>query len=196
LHFVSNRSILSPQVIDLEYWQSDVRPLSQKDGIIRLVHAPSSRRKKGTDFIEQAVLELKQEGLNIELILAEKLPHHRILELYAQADIGIDQVLYGWHGKVSVELMALGKPVICNIDPEWRKVRPDLPIVHGEPTNLKEVIRSLATNEEWRKKLSIESKAYVRKYHDVERVVDELFEMYGLPYKTQEKQDIPDAVTW
>lgn len=196
LHFVSKRSVLSPQVIDLNYWKSEAIPLSQKDGIIRLVHAPSSRRKKGTDFIEQAIKELQEEGLNIELLMAEKLPHDRILELYAQADIGIDQVLYGWHGKVSVELMALGKPVICNIDPELRKYRPDLPIVHAAPTNLKQVIKELSYNKELRERLGRESVKYVQIYHDVEKVVDDLLAFYNLNYKTLQKNEIPDAKTW
>lgn len=196
LHFVSQRSVLSPQVIDLNYWRSEAMPISPKDAIIRIVHAPSSRRKKGTDFIEQAIKELQEEGLKIELLMAEKLPHDRILELYAQADIGIDQVLYGWHGKVSVELMALGKPVICNIDPELRKYRPDLPIVHADPANLKQVIQTLVTDKKLRARLGSDSIAYVQRYHDVERVVDDLLEYYGLDYKSQHKNEITDAKTW
>jgi nucleoside-triphosphatase THEP1 len=60
---------------------------------------PQVAGKKGTDFIEQSVDELKQKGYKVELVLAEKLPHHKIRELYEISDIGIDQVLYGWHGK-------------------------------------------------------------------------------------------------
>jgi glycosyltransferase involved in cell wall biosynthesis len=185
LHFVSQRSILSPQVIDLNYWKCDNDPsaLSHSDGIIRVVHAPSSRRKKGTDFIELAVSELKADGVPIELLLAENLPHDEIRDIYAKADIGIDQVLYGWHGKVSVELMALGKPVICNIDPELRKFRSDLPIVHGDPSNLKQVIKALASDKDLRYRLGLEGISYVQRNHDVERIVDELLDLYGIEKK-------------
>jgi len=107
LHEVVPNAVLSPQVVDMSYWQPTRQPQSLQDGIVRIVHAPSSRRKKGTDFVEQSIAELKAKGLPVELVLAENLPHHKIKELYEISDIGLDQVLYGWHGKVSVELMAL-----------------------------------------------------------------------------------------
>lgn len=188
--------ILSPQIIDRQYWAVTRRPLSEQDGIIRIVHAPSSRRKKGTDFIESAIENLKGKGFKVELILAENLPYHKIKELYEISDIGIDQVLYGWHGKVSVELMALGKPVVCNISHDLRRYRPDLPIVHGEPKNLEAVLEELITNEDKRRELGKCSIEYVARYHDVERVVDELLDLYGISIKTKIKQQIKDPKTW
>lgn len=190
------QATLSPQVIDLNYWTTTRRPLSEQDGIIRIVHAPSSRRKKGTDFIEESIARLKNRGLPVELVLAEKLPHHKIKELYETSDIGIDQVLYGWHGKVSVELMALGKPVICNINPDYRKHRPDLPIVHGDPTNLEQVIEGLVKDADLRLALGAQSREYVARYHDVEGVVDELLRLYGVEEKTNVQQSVENAAMW
>lgn len=196
LHFVSHKSLLSPQVVDLNYWHSVSNPLSEKDEIIRFVHAPSSRRKKGTDFIESIFEELIKEGYNIELILAENLPHYKILELYSKADVGIDQVLYGWHGKVSVELMALGKPVICNIDESLRIHRPDLPIIHADPSNLKKVILDLVLDVNLRKNIGILGFNYVRMYHDVEIVVDQLLQLYGFDEKTYKTEFVTNAKQW
>ncbi len=173
-------ALLSPQVIDMQYWTATKRPLSEQDGITRIVHAPSSRRKKGTDFIEQAVFNLQQKGYPVELILAENLPHYKIKELYEISDIGIDQVLYGWHGKVSVELMALEKPVICNINEEWRSYRPDLPVLHADPGSLEQVLERLITNAALRKELGKRGREYVSKYHDVEVIVDQLLHLYEM----------------
>lgn len=197
LFAVVPEAILSPQVIDLAYWKASTQPLSEKDGVVRIVHAPSSRRKKGTDFIEHSIEELKRRGHAVELILAENLPAHKIKELYEQADVGIDQVLYGWHGKVSVELMALGKPVVCFIEPELLKYRPDLPIVSAQPANLTEVLEDLVVHAEKRKRIGQQSMAYVAKYHDVERVVDDLFQRYGMAretYKVDHLENVPQ--TW
>ncbi len=196
LHFVSKDSILSPQVIDLTYWTTSLEPLSKKDGIIRIVHAPSSRRKKGTDFIEEAMQELKNKGHKVELLLAENLPHNKIKEMYEISDIGIDQLLYGWHGKVSVELMALEKPVVCNINPEYGKYRPDLPIIHGDRQNIVEVLEDLIKNPGKRIEIGKISREYAAKYHDVEKVVDQLFEIYGFDESTYKKEKIEDATTW
>lgn len=187
---------LSPQVVDMNYWSATRRPLSETDGIIRIVHAPSSRRKKGTDFIEEAIGRLKNKGLPVELVLAEKLPHHKIKELYETSDFGIDQVLYGWHGKVSVELMALGKPVICNINPAYRKHRPDLPVVHGEPANLEQVIVELVKDVNLRLALGKQSYDYAARYHDVEVVADELLKLYGFEKTTNVQQYVEGAAMW
>jgi glycosyltransferase involved in cell wall biosynthesis len=189
-------AILSPQVIDTSYWTASRRPLSEQDGIVRIVHAPSSRRKKGTDFIEQAIQNLRQKGHKVELILAENLPHHKIRELYEQSDIGIDQVLYGWHGKVSVELMSLGKPVICNIREDLRQYRPDLPIVHADPQNLEQALEELVAKPELRASLGQKSRAYALCHHDVEVVADELLRLYGVKERSLVKDRIEGARTW
>lgn len=196
LHYVVPNAILSPQVIDLNYWQTTREPLSIKDGIVRIVHAPSSRRKKGTEFIEKAVVELQKKGYKIKLILAEKLPYDKIKELYEISDIGVDQLLYGWHGKVSVELMALGKPVICNINPKYGKYKPDLPIVHADPKSIISVLEDLVCNEAKRLEIGNKSKGYVAKYHDVEIVTDQLLSLYGFSEKTLKKEKIEFAKTW
>jgi glycosyltransferase involved in cell wall biosynthesis len=196
LHGVVPNAILSPQVIDMQYWQPTRQPQSLQDGIIRIVHAPSSRRKKGTDFIEKSIAELQAKGLPVELVLAEKLPHHKIRELYELSDIGLDQVLYGWHGKVSVELMALGKPVVCYINPEYRKYRPDLPIVSAGPAELTPVLQDLAKDTAKRAELGRRSREYVLRYHDVEVVVDQLFNLYGIAQKSRVQESVPNAKTW
>jgi len=196
LHFVSSASILSPQVIDMSYWTPTSEPKSVKDGIIRIVHAPSSRRKKGTDFIEIAVENLKKKGFNIQLLLVERLPHDKIKEIYEISDIGIDQILYGWHGKVSVEMMALGKPVVCYINPEYLKYRIDLPIVNSNKETLEQVLEELINNPSLRKKIGEKSREYALKYHDIEKVVDQLFEIYGLKEKTKRREFIDDAKVW
>jgi glycosyltransferase involved in cell wall biosynthesis len=196
LYFVSEKSVLSPQVIDLSYWRCNLKCKSEEDGIVRIVHAPSSRRKKGTDFIEKTVEKLKNNGFNVQLILAENLPHHKIKELYEISDIGLDQVLYGWHGKVSVELMALGKPVICNINPELRKYRPDLPIIHGDPQNLYGVLKELILDKSLREKIGKESAEYASKYHDVEMEVDELLKIYGINNTTFKLEKLENVKSW
>jgi len=49
-------------------------------------------------------------GYPVELVLIEKVPFHKVKTLNEFCDIGIDQLLYGWYGIVSIELRALGKP--------------------------------------------------------------------------------------
>lgn len=71
----------------------------------------SNKAKKGTEYIIKAVNELKNEGYKVNLILIENMPHKKVIEYYKNSDIVIDQLLIGWYGMVSIEGMALGKPV-------------------------------------------------------------------------------------
>ncbi|MBV6429335.1 MAG: hypothetical protein KIPDCIKN_03886 [Haliscomenobacter sp.] len=197
LHQVVPDALLSPQVIDLHYWQTKEPPLSVQDGIVRVAHAPTSRRKKGTEYLERAITNLQAKGLKVELLLAEKLQAQNIKGFYEQADIGVDQLLYGWHGKVSCELMAMQKPVICYIDPAYGKYRPDLPIVSATPQTIEQELEKLILSKSLRMELGNKGLEFVRQYHDVEKVVDELIELYGFEESSRRHNTIvEDAKTW
>jgi hypothetical protein len=78
-----------------------------------IVHAPSSRRRKGTDEVIAAC-----EGLDADLVLVEGLHHAEAFEQYRQADIVVDQLNAGWYGLFAIECMALGKPVVTFLHDE------------------------------------------------------------------------------
>jgi glycosyltransferase involved in cell wall biosynthesis len=180
---VTPEAVLVQQALRLDEWV----PSNNKgslDKTIRIAHAPTLRRKKGTEFIVDAVQRLKDEGLPVELILIENIPANQVKPLYESCDIIVDQVLYGWYGKVSIEAMALGKPAVCYIDPQWQPYRPDCPIVNAKPENLKENLQRLVENEELRHKLGETGMAYAKKYHDIKSITDQCLEIYTEAYKT------------
>jgi glycosyltransferase involved in cell wall biosynthesis len=170
---------LVQQAIRLDTWRPErPAPQSHDDGIIRIAHAPSMRRKKGTEFVERSVADLQSEGLPVELVLIEKVPFHEVKALYERCDIGVDQVLYGWYGKVSVELMALGRPVVCYIDPRWAHHRPDAPIVSAHPRDLTSQLRRLVADAALRAELGRRGRSYVKKHHDVRAIIDQCLDLY------------------
>jgi len=178
LHAAVPNSILVPQAIDLRVYEPQPYRKSP-DGVFRIAHAPSLRKKKGTEYIERAVAQLQSEGEKVELILIEKVPFQEVKAMYARSDLGVDQILFGWHGKVSLELMAMGKPVICYLDHDLvSRYRPDLPIINANPHNLVDVIRKTMADDALRERLSREGAEYVRRYHDVERIMDQCLEIY------------------
>ena len=78
-----------------------------------IVHAPSSRRRKGTDHVLRAC-----EGLDVELRIVEGVHHQEALARYRDADIVVDQLNAGWYGLFAIECMALGKPVVTFLHDE------------------------------------------------------------------------------
>jgi glycosyltransferase involved in cell wall biosynthesis len=171
-------AILVPQAIDLNEWEYS--PMISRQRPIKVMHAPSWRRKKGTDYIIAAIQYLKEKGYDIELVLAENVPHEKMKLLYQQAHIVVDQLLVGWYGNVSIEAMATGRPVICYIDDELRKkYRPDLPIISADPWSLTDKLVELIADPEQRLELGQRGREYVEKWHSVEKIVAQLLDIYN-----------------
>ena len=78
-----------------------------------ILHAPSSRRRKGTEHVVAAC-----EGLDADLEIVEGLPHDEAFERYRNADIVVDQLNAGWYGVFAIECLALGKPVVTFLHEE------------------------------------------------------------------------------
>ena len=143
-----------------------------------IVHAPSSRRRKGTEHVLAAV-----EGLDADLELVEGLHHHEAFERYKAADIVVDQLNAGWYGLFAIEAMALGKPVVTFLhDEAVRRTEQafglPVPIVSATADTLREALRPLVADAARRRELGAASRAYVERVHDVERVADRLLDLY------------------
>jgi glycosyltransferase involved in cell wall biosynthesis len=144
-----------------------------------ILHAPSSRRRKGTEHVLAAV-----EGLDAELVLVEGLDHREAFERYREADIVVDQLNAGWYGLFAIECMALGKPVVTFLREEARQrterelgVR--VPIVSASKDDLRARLEPLVADAAERRRIGAESRAYVEQVHDLERVADRLLALYS-----------------
>jgi glycosyltransferase involved in cell wall biosynthesis len=144
-----------------------------------VVHAPSDRRRKGTEHVVRAC-----EELGVELDVVERLPHHEARLRYERADIVVEQLNAGWHGVFALEAMALGKPVVTYLKgdavhrtEEAFGVR--VPIVSATKETLVEQLRPLVDSPAERRRIGAESRAYVERVHDIHKVADRLLELYS-----------------
>lgn len=97
-----------------------------------VVHCPSNPALKGTAVIEQAVAWLKQqEGREFVYRRVTGCSHEETLAAMRGADIVIDQALYPrLYCMVSIEAMALGRPVLAAVDRRTlARLPPDCPVV-------------------------------------------------------------------
>ena len=154
-----------------------VPPRDRKQPII--VHAPSSRRRKGTEHVIAAC-----GALDVDLRIVEGIPHDEALALYREADIVIDQLNAGWYGVLAIECLALGKPVLTYLFDDARAwteeaYGTEVPLVEVTAETLRERLGELvdAGPPEWRR-VGDASRAYVERVHDIERVADSLLELY------------------
>ncbi|MHC4114234.1 MAG: glycosyltransferase family protein [Planctomycetota bacterium] len=154
----------------------------KKDGEkpLRIVHASNHRMFKGTHFLIEAVENLKTEGVSIELILVEKVPNEKALDIYRSADIIFDQCLIGFHGYFALEGMAMGKPAMCFVrKPEEYLLHPEeCPIINTSVNTLRKDIQHFIDNREQLTDIGIKSRQYIEKYFTLEAFAGRLKEAY------------------
>ena len=149
-------------------------------GAPTIVHAPSHTGIKGTEFIEQVVKRLQSEGVEFRYRRVQGLSHDAALAvLRDEADIVVDQVLYGGFGTLSVEAMALGLPVCCYLMPRHvEEVYPDVPIVNVTVETLQEKLRWLVEDEDARDALGRKGRRYVENHFDRDTLNERLWRLY------------------
>ena len=144
-----------------------------------ILHAPSSRRRKGTEHVITAC-----EGLDAELVLVEGLHHDEAFERYRDADIVVDQLNSGWYGLFAIECMALGKPVVTFLHDEAvqrteKELDVHVPLVRATKDDLRARLEPLVASAAERRRVGAESRAYVERVHDLDRVADRLLALYS-----------------
>jgi len=144
-----------------------------------VLHAPSSRRRKGTEHVVAACKEL-----DVELEIVEGLDHREAFERYRRADVIVDQLNAGWYGVFAIEAMALGKPVVTFLHDEAVRRTEEafgvqVPIVGATKETLAEALRPLTESAGERRRVGAASRAYAEEMHGLERMTDRLLALYA-----------------
>jgi glycosyltransferase involved in cell wall biosynthesis len=174
IRWVPEAEVIPPGV-DLTRYEPGI-PESSRPVIL---HAPSSRRRKGTEHVIAACA-----GLDAELQLVEGLHHDEARERYRRADVVVDQLNAGWYGLLAIEAMALGKPVLTFLHDEAVRRTEEafgtrVPVVAVTKETLRDRLAELVADPERRRRIGAESRAYVERVHDVEKVTDRLLDLYA-----------------
>lgn len=159
-----------------------IYPSSHMNEPLKIVHAPNHRMFKGTAYLESAIIELREEGVPIELVMVERVPNVEALKIYQTADVIFDQCLVGFHGYFALEAMALGKPVMCFIrkPEEYLLHANECPIINTCVETLKNDLRLLVEQRETLPEIGRRGRRYIEKYHSFEAFAGRL----RMAYKT------------
>ncbi|MDA8887811.1 glycosyltransferase [Hellea sp.] len=164
------------RAIDLTLW-NNVGVEETNEPLI--VHAPSRRGVKGTEYVIKAVESLKKKGFKFKFQLVESMPHAEARAVYERADIIVDQLRIGWYGVLAVEAMALGKPVVAYIreDLEYT-LGSKPPVINANPYTIELALKDLITDYNYRKEMSMRARSYCEKVHDSNVVAKKLEKIY------------------
>jgi glycosyltransferase involved in cell wall biosynthesis len=175
IRWVPEAEVIPPGIDTRKYTPA---PPSDRERPV-VLHAPSSRARKGTEHIVAAC-----DGLDVELRIVEGLPHEEARKLYEDADIVVDQLNAGWYGLFAIESMALGKPVVTYLHEEAVRRTEEafglrVPLVPTTKETVRESLRPLVESAAERRRIGVESRAYVEEVHDLRRNAERLVALYG-----------------
>jgi glycosyltransferase involved in cell wall biosynthesis len=145
-----------------------------------IVHAPSYRLIKGTEYVLKAVRRLEKEGYSFRFLLCENIPNDILRKRLTDSEIVIDQLLLPGYGLVSIEAMAGGNAVVGGAVPGYNRFPEDLPIVTTTPDTIYENLKLLLEDPGLRVELAEKGRRYVETYHDYRKVARNFLETIGV----------------
>jgi len=173
MHFLPKRTKFLPYAIS-NWDMIKTLPYSGVGRKLKIVHSPTNRAAKGSDSIIQCLNLIKERyGDIVDLLLVENLPNEKARQVYAEADLAIDQILIGWYGGFAVEVMKMGIPVVAFIRKEDLQFLPaamaqdcENAIIQADPASLFSKLQEIIENASILKSYREAGLEYVHRWHD------------------------------
>lgn len=148
------------------------------EGTFKVLHAPNHRAIKGTDFLVKAIDALKEEGLDIELVMLEKVSNEKVIELIQQVDLVADQFVIGWYAMFAIEAMKHNKPVLCYLRQDLIDLYTgagllednEIPMINTHWSQIQDNIRTAYNEREKLIAIGKKSREYAVKRHSTEYI--------------------------
>jgi len=181
-------AIWIPNPVDIEKTDKIANKVNKNNSLdldkdkIYILYSPRGQYNiRGTFFIENVLKNIISKYKEVKIIKVENLPKKEFLIKVANADIIIDGLIIGWYGVLSIEAMALKKPVCCYLREDLKeKYAPNCPIINSTPENLQGNLEMLIEDEKLRYEIGKKSRRYVKKIHDAKVIVKKLIKMYNI----------------
>jgi glycosyltransferase involved in cell wall biosynthesis len=144
----------------------------------RVLHAPTNRLIKGTPYVERAFDALRSRFPGVEFQVVERVPWVELRRVMADCDVLVDQLHMGWYGMVAAEAMAMGRPVLAYVRPDFEARMKDAPVVRTGVDTLTADLDALLRDAPRRRALAERGRAYVEREHDAHVVAGRLLDLY------------------
>ena len=152
--------------IDLKYKKTTI--VKKESSSIKIIHAPSSRKVKGSDYFKKIILELKNEGYKISYDELYNVPNKQVLNEIQKSDIVLDE-LYSdtTMAGLATEAAFFGVPSIVggyhdNISKDLKNMSLP-PSKYVNPNLIKKALIELILSKDKRQSLGESAKEFVNK---------------------------------
>ncbi|MDC0526913.1 glycosyltransferase [Euryarchaeota archaeon] len=188
-HLVVHRYVSTPDLLefvpDAEWLPNPVDLTNlqysefDKSGPLKILHAPTNREVKNTEAVEDAISQVKEEGLDIQFTLIEDAQHSELIKQISKHDLVIDWMNpeYGIYGVFSIESMALGRTVICSLTDSLYNDY-NLPIISINPVDLAGKIKELYKDRNALIQRGKASYDFVQSHHNPTELAKKVIEKY------------------
>jgi hypothetical protein len=166
------------------YARKEINPKIVNKKALKFVHAPTAPVAKGSEYVLKAIAELEKDGLiNFEFKLLKGISNESYVKELNEADVLIDQFIWGWYGVATQQALQLGKIVICNLHDDRIKHTPNNPIINASIHNLKdEIMKIINMDIAEIDKIKSESIKYFNTFHSVDSVANRCLTIYSKDY--------------
>jgi glycosyltransferase involved in cell wall biosynthesis len=151
------------------------------DKKVLIIHSPTAPVSKGTDFVLNAISKLKEKNIPFEFTILRNLTNEKYQQALQEADIYVDQLIWGAYGVATQQALQMGKVVVAYLAPE--RVRElygeEVPIQNATIDNLAEVLEKLVNDKALRMQLAERSRAYYQKMHEPQKVAVKMLAAYN-----------------
>jgi glycosyltransferase involved in cell wall biosynthesis len=171
-------SVPGAEQVHVAAWLPDYVPRPFRETPRLVLHAPTNRLIKGTAHVEAAFERLRARFPGVEFRTVERLPWRELRDLMAECDVLVDQVFMGWYGMVAVEAMALARPALAYLRPDFEPRAQGCPLVPITVDTLEAELAALLMDAPRRRALGEAGRAWVERTHDARVVAGRLLELY------------------
>lgn len=148
---------------------------------ILVVHSPTAPVAKGTYYVLTAIEKLRSKNIFFEFKLLKHLPNEEYQRALREADIYVDQLIWGGYGVAAQQALQMGKVVVAYISPERIKMYgEEMPVQNATINNLEEVLEKLISSDDLRKKIGEQSETYYKKMHEPGKVATKMLAAYSV----------------
>ncbi len=178
--------------LDPELWSPDLQVperyrLPRQEGEVIIFHGvghfasrtTNDADPKGTRAVMAAVERLRLEGHRVRLEFVHSVPSLDVKYVQVQADIVVDQLLFGRYGAQARECLMLGRPVVGYLkyeddieDISMVDFLRECPVVNANPATIFDVLLDLVTSPEKRRRIGLASRDFALKWHSVQSGAD------------------------
>jgi hypothetical protein len=141
-----------------------------------VLHAPSKRGVKGTEYVLAVVEQLKQEGIPFEFRLIENMANSQLRELLSEADIVVDELFSDTVGVLSSEAMASGNAVLVRYMQDYAGVPSGCPAINVTKDTLANHLRQVILDRDLRQQLSYAGRPYVETHNDHIQIAQQILD--------------------